>query len=212
MSEMRLVEEDPPEESASLRASIGVDDSMLMSRIVDGDAEALGAVFDRHGGAAYSLASRILGRADDAEDVTQEAFVLVWRKALRFDPGLGSLRSWILTVVRNRAIDELRRNDVRPALDLDDGTLLERHSDAQADVHREVALVEAQEKVHLALARLPDEQKQAIGLAYFGGLSHREVAAEIGIPEGTAKGRIRLGLEHLRFALADTDLAPDGRD
>lgn len=181
-----------------------------MSRIVDGDTEALGAVFDRHGGPAYSLARRILKRATDAEDVTQEVFVSIWRKAIRFDPERGSLRSWILTIVRNRAIDELRRNGSRPALDGDDGAVLEE-SWGGTSVHQQVVVLETQEELQVALDELPREQHQVVDLAYFAGLTHRQIAARLGIPEGTVKGRMRLAFEKLRPALTSTAAEPTAR-
>ena len=138
-----------------------------------------------------------------AEDVTQEAFLSLWRSGGRFDAARGSVRSWTLGIVRNRAIDALRRaSGPAPKLDLDDDGVLEGQAsgeltDAEA-IRRETA-----QRVRGALGELPDEQSQVIGLAYFGGFSHSEIAEMLGMPLGTVKGRMRLGLEKIRTMLAE---------
>lgn len=167
------------------------------------DADAFEILYDRHGGAAYSLAHRIVGSPGVAEDVTQEAFISVWRSGARFDVARGSVRSWTLGIVRNRAIDALRRSSgSAPKLDLDDDAVLESQSapdmtDSEA-IRRETA-----RKVRGALQELPTEQSEVIGLAYFGGFTHSEIAEMLGMPLGTVKGRMRLGLEKIRVTLAE---------
>ncbi len=167
------------------------------------DADAFAVLYDRHGGAAYSLAHRIVGTPAVAEDVTQEAFISVWRSGARFDAARGSVRSWTLGIVRNRAIDALRRSSgSAPKLDLDDDAVLESQSaeeltDSTA-IRRETA-----RRVRGALHELPDEQSEVIGLAYFGGFTHSEIAEMLGMPLGTVKGRMRLGLEKIRVTLAE---------
>ena len=178
-------------------------DEDLMTLVDERSSDAFAVVYDRHGGAAYSLAHRIVGEAGMAEDVTQEAFLSIWRSSARFDATRGSVRGWVLGVVRNRAIDALRRS-ARPApkLDLDDDAVLEtqpaeQRTDAEA-IRRETA-----GRLRQALGLLPREQSQVIELAYFGGFSHSEIAEMLGAPIGTIKGRMRLGLEKIRATLAE---------
>ena len=178
-------------------------DEDLMTLVERRDADAFAVLYDRHGGAAYSLAHRIVGDPAIAEDVTQEAFISVWRSGARFDAARGSVRSWTLGIVRNRAIDALRRaSGSAPKLNLDDDAALESQSageltDATA-IRRETS-----RKVRGALRELPSEQSEVIGLAYFGGFTHSEIAAMLGMPLGTVKGRMRLGLEKIRVTLAE---------
>src|SRR5947207_8119970 len=178
-------------------------DEDLMTLVDGKDPDAFEVFYDRHGGAAYSLAHRIVGDADLAEDVTQEAFLSIWRSGARYDPARGSVRTWALGIVRNRAIDALRRS-ARPVprLDLDDQTALEtqpagERTEAEA-IRRETA-----GRLRQALGLLPREQSQVIELAYFGGFSHSEIADMLGAPIGTIKGRMRLGLEKIRATLAE---------
>jgi RNA polymerase sigma-70 factor (ECF subfamily) len=178
-------------------------DEDLMTLVDGKDPDAFEVFFDRHGGAAYSLAHRIVGDPGMAEDVTQEAFLSIWRSRARFDAARGSVRAWALGIVRNRAIDALR-SSARPApkLDRDDESLLEsqpagERTDAEA-IRRETA-----RRLRQALGVLPPEQSQVIELAYFGGFSHSEIAEMLGTPLGTIKGRMRLGLEKIRATLAE---------
>jgi RNA polymerase sigma-70 factor, ECF subfamily len=178
-------------------------DEDLMTLVDAEDSDAFAVIYDRHGGAAYSLAHRIAGDAEMAEDVTQEAFLSIWRSSARFDAARGSVRAWVLGIVRNRAIDALRRS-ARPApkLDLDDDAVLE----SQASPHRteaEAIRRETAGRLRQALGLLPREQSQVIELAYFGGFSHSEIANMLGAPVGTVKGRMRLGLEKIRATLAE---------
>lgn len=178
-------------------------DEDLMTLVERRDQRAFEVLYDRHGGAAYSLAHRIVGDPATAEDVTQEAFLSIWRSGARFDRARGSVRSWTLGVTRNRAIDALRRQAGRaPRLDFDDDATLEAQpagslTDSEA-IRRETA-----SRVRGALAELPEEQAEVIGLAYFGGFTHSEIAAMLGMPLGTVKGRMRLGLEKVRVQLAE---------
>ena len=178
-------------------------DEDLMAIVDRKDPGAFEALYDRHGNAAYSLAYRIVGDRSLAEDTTQEAFLSIWRSKARYDRARGSVRSWVLSVVRNRAIDHLRRGGaMAPKLDYDDDSVLEsrpaaERTDAEA-IRRETA-----GELRSALHALPDEQSQVIELAYFGGFSHSEIAAMIGMPLGTVKGRMRLGLEKIRAEIAE---------
>jgi RNA polymerase sigma-70 factor (ECF subfamily) len=178
-------------------------DEDLMTLVERNDADAFAVLYDRHGGAAYSLAHRIVGDSAIAEDVTQEAFLSVWRSGARFDAARGSVRSWTLGIVRNRAIDALRRaSGPAPKLDLDDDAALEvRPSDELTD--SQAIRRETSRRVQGALRELPAEQSEVIGLAYFGGFTHSEIADMLGMPLGTVKGRMRLGLEKIRVTLAE---------
>lgn len=178
-------------------------DEDLMTLVERRDADAFAVLYDRHGGAAYSLAHRIVGDRTVAEDVTQEAFLSVWRSGARFDAARGSVRSWTLGITRNRAIDALRRSaGSAPKLDLDDEAVLESR-DSGSLTDSEAIRHETSSRVRGALRELPDEQSEVIGLAYFGGFTHAEIAAMLGAPLGTVKGRMRLGLEKVRIALAE---------
>jgi RNA polymerase sigma-70 factor, ECF subfamily len=178
-------------------------DEELMVLVDAKDPAAFEVFYDRHGGAGYSLAHRIVGDRAAAEDVTQEAFLSIWRSTARYDPARGSVRSWMLGVVRNRAIDALRRaSGPAPKLDLDDETLLEGRP-AEELTDSEVIRRDVAERVRGALGALPREQSQVIALAYFGGFTHSEIASMLGAPLGTIKGRMRLGLEKLRDTLAE---------
>jgi RNA polymerase sigma-70 factor (ECF subfamily) len=178
-------------------------DEDLITLVERKDADAFAVLYDRHGGAAYSLAHRIVGDPAVAEDVTQEAFLAVWRSGARFDAARGSVRSWTLGIVRNRAIDALRRlSSSAPKLDLDDDALLEGQP-AEQLTDTEAIRRETARRVRGALADLPHEQSEVIGLAYFGGFTHSEIAEMLGMPLGTVKGRMRLGLEKIRLTLAE---------
>jgi RNA polymerase sigma-70 factor, ECF subfamily len=178
-------------------------DEELMPLIGEKDADAFEVFYDRHGGVAYSLAYRIVGERGAAEDVTQEAFISIWRSGARYDPTRGSVRSWALQVVRNRAIDALRSRAGRASkLDFDDDSILE-HRPAEELTDVEALRRETAGEVRRALGGLPGEQSKVIELAYFGGFSHSEIAAMLGVPLGTVKGRMRLGLEKIRGELAE---------
>ena len=183
-------------------------DEELMTRVDDKDPDAFEVFYDRHGGAAYSLAHRIVGDPGMAEDVTQEAFLSIWRSKARFDAARGSVRAWALGIVRNRAIDALRSaSRPAPKLDRDDESVLESQA---AGERTEVEAIrrETAGRLRRALGLLPREQSQVIELAYFGGFSHSEIAEMIGVPLGTIKGRMRLGLEKIRATL--TEGFPEG--
>ncbi len=178
-------------------------DEELMPLIGDKDPEAFEVFYDRHGGVAYSLAYRIVGEKAAAEDVTQEAFISVWRSGARFDRARGSVRSWMLSIVRNRAIDALRsRAGKAPKLSFDDDAILEQRP-AEEQTEEEAMRRETATELRGALGELPNEQSKVIELAYFGGFSQSEISRMLGVPLGTVKGRMRLGLEKIRGELAE---------
>ncbi len=154
----------------------------------------LEALYDAHHRQAIGLAYRLLGDLGDAEEAVQEVFLAAWRSGHTYDPARGSTRTWLLSMVRNRCIDVLRARKRRPTQPLSEILDPVDASDVPAEA---VSNVDA-EAARTALATLPPEQKQAIELAYFAGLSHSEIATQLAAPIGTVKGRIRLGLDRLR--------------
>jgi RNA polymerase sigma-70 factor, ECF subfamily len=179
-------------------------DEALLDRLTQRDADALDALYSRYGRLAFALAYRVVGSPEAAEDVVQEAFLSVWRNAASYQQVRGQVRGWLLTVVRNRAIDSLRALQSRPKAGgtLDDlGWLAADDSDPADDALRRVEAATIRE----ALTALPPEQRQTVELAFFSGLSYPEVAEKMGAPLGTVKSRMRLALERLRGLLLAED-------
>lgn len=168
----------------------------------DGDVRAFEVIFDRHCEAAFSLAYRMCGRRGMAEDVVQEAFLSLWRSGSRYDRARGSVRSWVLGVVRNRAIDAFRRETTHAGRDVSDEAAADRIA-APENTEAQVEGRDEARQVRAALSSLPDDQRQVIELAFFGGFTHNQIAHMLELPAGTVKGRMRLGLMKLRFALSD---------
>lgn len=164
------------------------------------DESALAEVYRRHGRSAYGLARRILGDAAEAEDVTQEVFLHLWRDPARFDPSRGTLRTYLLTQVHGRSVDVVRARTARARREVQDAR---RTANASYDIEREVWDLAQAERVSRALEELPAEERAAIDLAYFGGHSYREVARLLAAPEGTVKSRIRKGLQRMRSSLVE---------
>jgi RNA polymerase sigma-70 factor (ECF subfamily) len=172
-------------------------DQELAARLQRGDARAVEALFDRYGRLAYGLAYRMLSDAGGAEEVVQEAFLLIWQNAARFDASRGSLRTWLLAIVRHKAVDRLRRSRARPqtSLEMVDQALV------GPDLWEAVSSSLSRQDVRRAFAGLPEAQRQTIELAYFGGFSQTEIAERMNVPLGTVKGRMRIGLEKMRSFL-----------
>jgi RNA polymerase sigma-70 factor (ECF subfamily) len=177
-------------------------DEDLMALARDGDTDAFGLIYDRHSTVAFSLAYRMVGRRGAAETVVQEAFLSLWRAAGRYDAERASLRTFLLGIVHNRAVDALRRASVHESRRADDEEAAER-LEARERTEAEVARRDEAARVRGAVAELPDDQQRVIELAYFGGFSQSEIAEMLGAPLGTVKGRMRLGLEKLRSALGE---------
>ena len=177
---------------------VGDADVVLMRAIARGERSAFAALYDRHAPAALALARRMLGATETAEDIVQDGFLTIWRKAREFRSDAASPRTWLLTIVRNRCIDEVRRraraqrsetpSDVQPSAIDDDPwpEIWKRHC---GDVVRD------------ALGLLSEEQRTAIELAFFGGLTHSEIAERLDAPLGTVKKRVRSGLQRMRARL-----------
>jgi RNA polymerase sigma-70 factor, ECF subfamily len=182
-------------------------DEDLMLRMRDGDARAFEVLFDRHGGPAFSLAYRMCGSRTRAEDVVQDAFMALWRSGARYDQSRGSVRAWILSVVRNRAIDSFRRESLRGARSLEEWNVEDRLASPELTEVAVERRVEA-DRIRHALHDLPDEQRQVIELSYFGGFTHHQIAEMLALPPGTVKGRMRLGLSKLRISLGEAGVLP----
>ena len=165
-----------------------------------GEIAAFELLYDRHSAAAFSLAYRMCGAASAAEDVVQEAFLSVWRAGARYDRLRGSVRTWLLGIVHNRAIDTLRRSTVHDRRRASDEGLAE-HLEADEWTEAEVARRDEARSVRAVLDGLPVEQRTVIELAYFGGFTHSEIADMLEAPVGTIKGRKRLGLDKMRRGL-----------
>src|SRR4051812_26421466 len=182
-------------------------DEDLMQMVRRGDADAFAVVYGRHAASAFSLAYRMMGSRSAAEDVTQEAFLSAWRSGARYDRGRGSVRTWLLGIVHNRAIDAMRRGKARDFPRVEDETATERlEATERTDV--EAARRQEADAIRTAMDTLPSEQSQVIELAYFGGFTHTEIATMIKAPVGTVKGRMRLGLKKLRDELGHGSVMP----
>ncbi len=182
-------------------------DEDVMQYVRKGDPRAFEVLYERHSGVAFSLAYRMVGKRAQAEDVVQEAFLSIWRSGARYERARGSVRTWVLGIVHNRAIDSLRRATVHDKRRASDEGIEERF-EARDRTDVEVARREEATTVRTAMDTLPPEQSQVIELAYFGGFSHSEIAEMLSMPVGTVKGRMRLGLEKMRGALVAREVAP----
>jgi RNA polymerase sigma-70 factor (ECF subfamily) len=178
-----------------------VSDAQLVTSIARYSEIALAEVYRRHGGAVYGLARRVLNNASEAEDVTQEVFLRLWNRPDRFDPGRGTLRSFLLTQSHGRAVDAVRSLNARR---LRESGEARRTATAEYDMQHEVWDLAVADQVARALGDLPDDERRAIELAYFDGHTYVEVADLLGQPEGTVKSRIRNGMRRMRALLVDT--------
>ena len=172
-------------------------DGALVARVKGRDAEALALLYDRHAGRLMGLAQRILGDTGEAEEVLQEVFLYVWKAAATFDPARGPVLAWLLVATRSRSIDRVRSR--RPGksggtVGLDEAPEAASREDVEADV----AGREWETRCRAAIGELPEDQRRALELAYFEGLTHQEIAERTATPLGTVKTRVRLGLMKLR--------------
>lgn len=175
-------------------------DGDLLAGIARGDEESLAALYDRYHRLAFSLALRVVNDRGRAEDVVQDAFLSVWRKAGSYSVGRGSVKTWLTSIVRNRAIDVVR---ARRESDGDDEAVLLGLRDSSPSVIEQVTARLDRHTVREAIMVLPMEQRQTIAMAYFEGRSHSEIAEITGLPLGTVKSRIRLGMHRLRVELLE---------
>jgi RNA polymerase sigma-70 factor (ECF subfamily) len=170
-----------------------------MDRLASGDLGALDRLYEHYGAMSFSIAFRITGDRAAAEDVVQDAFLGAWRNAARYADGRGTVRTWLLSIVHHRAIDAVRRR--RQTSELPDADIGLPEALTVPDTWAEVEGALDRTAVQAALDRISDVQREAIELAYFGGLTQVEIAERTGVPLGTVKGRLRLGLEGLRAAM-----------
>src|SRR3954471_18896155 len=182
------------------KALMELADEGVVHLVRRGDPRAFEVVYERHSGAAFSLAYRMTGKRVTAEEVVQEAFLALWRANARYDRTRGSVRTWTLGIVHNRAIDALRRGMVHDRRRASDEGLEERF-EARERTDAEAARRDEAREVRSALGTLPPEQLKVIKLAYFGGFTHSEIAEMLETPIGTVKGRMRLGLAKMRAQL-----------
>jgi len=177
-----------------------MDDDEALHALAEGATDAMAVLYDRHGAAAYRTAMILLREPGTAEEVVQEAFLAVWRNRGRFDPGRGSFRPWLLTIVRNRARDRMRQRRVRPESSSEERW--ETPSDV-VDVWEEVSVEAERDRVRRALATLPGDQRRLFGLAFYEGFSQSEISAQLEMPLGTVKSKMRRGLQRLRSLLME---------
>ncbi len=178
----------------------GPSDEALVAALAASDIAALAALYDRYGRLAYALAYRILGESESAQDVVHDAFLSAWRGARSYRRERGNARGWLLSIVHHRAVDLLRRKTAFRPAPLDAAEIRPAEEDTAEMAERNVA----GEGVRRALETLPPAQRRTIELAYFGGYTHVELAELLGVPLGTVKGRMRIGLQKLRRALEPT--------
>jgi len=184
-------------------------DQAVLALVAAGQLDALQDLYDRYKTMAYSIALRITADASLAEDVVQDAFLGVWRNAGRYVDGRGSVKTWLLSIVHHRAVDAVRRR--RPTTELPEREDVPPPALTVPDIWSDVAAGLDREEIAAAMATLSDVQREAIELAYWGGLTQVEIAERTGTPLGTVKSRVRLGLLALRRALVgDEDGLADG--
>ena len=177
-------------------------DDSLVERVVEGEQQALLALYDRHASRVYAVALRILGDAMSAEEVTQDVFLKLWSRARSYLSSRGAFATWLLTIARNAALDRLRLERRRPAIS-DDA----EPDEVWQDIPDESSNSEEARwrSLYFAVQALPQEQRQVIELAYYQGLSHSQIAEHLGWPVGTVKTRLRMGMEQLRQRWLDDD-------
>jgi RNA polymerase sigma-70 factor, ECF subfamily len=191
----------PPPEGTAVHDS-DPDDDVLVQRVVERDAEAFARLYDRHADLVYSVALRVLADPALAEDTTQDVFLRVWRTPTAYDPARGRFASWLVSVARNRAVDEVRMRGRRRLREAGENVIADDPPDGHAEDPQLAVQVQAdREAVRRAMKTLPADQRQAIELAYFSGLTQQEISERLGQPLGTVKTRTRLAMKKLRAAL-----------
>lgn len=176
-------------------------DSALIGRMMAGDEAALSALYDRYAAMLFGMLARILRDQQAAEEVLQDLFLQLWRNAAQFDATRGSLPAWLMVIGRNRAISRLRGRRDREVLEEEEGDFANAFASSQ-NIEDETVRAELARNISAALAQLPVEQRQAVELAYFEGMTQSEIASRTGIPLGTVKTRVRTAMQTLRQILA----------
>lgn len=179
-------------------------DSVLVLAVGRWDQDALAEVFGRHAGAVFGVARQVLRDEGSAREITHDIFVRLWHQPERFDPERGTLRAFLLNQAHSRAVERVRSDARRRKREEADAS---RDARVPYDLEREVWDMTLATKVQQAVAELPDDERQAIFVAYFGGHTYREAATLLGEPEGTVKSRIRSGLRRLHATLADAGVS-----
>lgn len=186
-------------------------DEALVARVVQRDAEAFSLLYDRYARTVFALAAHMLGKTE-AEDVVQEVFLSLWNKSHQYLPHRGSFSGWFIAIARNQVIDHLNRRSKQSRIAAAEGIdqLLDSLQDADTSVEEQVWLRDSAAAALQAMNSIPEEQRRVLALAYFGGLSQSAIAEHLGIPLGTVKKRVRLGLQKLRASLAPGVSKDDG--
>jgi RNA polymerase sigma-70 factor, ECF subfamily len=197
----------PTEQDTSLPTLVSAtdaDDQLLIAAVARGESHALEALYDRYSGVVYRLAFRMLKHREQSEEIVQEVFWRVWRRSTSFERERGRVAQWIFGIAHNLCIDEMRRMRARPNPVYEDENhpVIQQLIDEQVDVPAAAWASEQRRVIVSALASLPSAQREAIELAYFGGLSHQEIADQLDRPLGTIKTRVRLGLQKLSSILS----------
>ena len=185
-------------------------DTSLVEQMTAGDESALAALYDRYSGALYGLLLRILKDTHAAEEVLQDLFLHLWRTASRFDANRGSMTAWLMVMARNRAISRLRRGNRAAMADDPEGYLLESAPDP-ANLEDEAARRQMAGRLRAAMANLPGEQREALELAYFEGMTQTEIAERTGAPLGTVKSRVRAAMQSLKQQFDERTARQSGR-
>ncbi len=173
-------------------------DEALLALVARGDDDALAALYDRFGRIAYAVALRVVRDSELAQDAVQDAFLAAWRTAAGFDPARGTAATWLLTLVHRRSVDIVRREQRRRTEPLAEG-----NAGTGGAVDEDAVIRDRRRTVQEALTRLPPEQRQALELAYYGGLTQSELAEQLGVPLGTVKSRMFTALSRLRDLLGE---------
>jgi RNA polymerase sigma-70 factor (ECF subfamily) len=187
-----------------------VPDSALVERIMAGDEGALAALYDRYAGMLFAMLVRILRDTSAAEEVLQDLFLQLWRGASRFDASRGSLAAWLLVIGRNRALSRLRGKGRHEILADSEEFSIEAVP-SSGNLEDEVARMQLMERLRGAMAALPQEQREAVELAYFEGMTQTEIAARVGCPLGTVKSRVRAAMQTLKQLFEDEWTRQSGR-
>jgi RNA polymerase sigma-70 factor (ECF subfamily) len=174
-----------------------VSDFDLWTRVRERDVESFEALYSRYGSYVYALALRMLARSEEAEEVVQDVFWQLWKSQVSYDPGRGGFRTWLFAITRSRCLDRLRKRprDAAAAVELPPAR------SGAPDPERAAYLSERQKRVVAALDELPQPQRVALELGFFGGMTHREIADRLGEPLGTVKSRIKMGMDKLKVTL-----------
>jgi RNA polymerase sigma-70 factor (ECF subfamily) len=191
-----------PRLTEAICAARPVGDSRLMAEAAAGSVEAFAELYDRYRGQAYRVALAVCRDAGRGQDAVQDGFLSAWKSCGSYRRQQGTVAAWLLTVVRHRAIDLMRRDERHDVHRAGEDEL--KHRPAVDDVYESAIRRDASHRLHASLALLPDAQQEVISLAYYGQLSHTEIASRLRLPAGTVKGRMRLGLQKLRAEIEPT--------